>query len=412
MEYLLRNVAAVLPRFGKSLGGGAETLTKELVERLYGAGGCPQRIEKLEVWTTCAKDHRTWENFHPPGVTVEDGVTVRRFPVDPRDLEIFLQAEFAMRDGRRLTVEQQLDWLANSVNSRELYAHIAEHGQEFDALIFAPYLFATSFWGALIHPERSVLIPCLHDEHYAYQEVFRALFSKVRGIFFNAAPEQDLAATLYSLPELRTKGTVVGMGFEERNGEVAADAGKRFQDLKRPFLLYSGRKEQGKNLDLLIEYFGHYRKTHPERDLQLALIGAGEISFLEKLPEGVVDFGFVSEDEKRFLMREALALCQPSRNESFSIVIMEAWQESTPVIVHARCPVTRDHVVRSNGGLYFADAHEFVCVVDKLLSEDGLARTLGTLGREYVRTVYSWPAVLDRAVKGFERCGLASAAAN
>lgn len=390
------SLAVVLPRYGESLGGGAETLTKSLVEELRARG----HLSHLEVWTTCAADHRTWENFHPPGVSVEKGITVRRFSVDARDLEVFIRAEHALQDGRGLSVDEQLAWLRESVNSRDLYSYIAVNGRNFDALLFAPYLFATSFWGSLIHPDRSIVIPCLHDEHYAYQPVFKALFSQVRGIFFNSAPEQQLARELYALRGLDAKSVVVGMGFDQ------PQAVSHPPENRGRYLLYSGRKEQGKNLDLLIENYSAYRAAYPGDNLSLLLIGSGSIGFLSSLPDGVVDLGFVSESEKSELMAGAVALCQPSRNESFSIVLMESWLQGTPVVVHGQCPVTRHHVTQSGGGLYFTNREEFIRVI-RLLSQDAsLQQEMGKSGHAYVRREYNWDIVCERALAGFEKFGL------
>jgi glycosyltransferase involved in cell wall biosynthesis len=376
-------VALVLPRYGKNLGGGAETLSRALFLELIGRGA----ISYGEVWTTCAVDHRTWENALPEGETSEDGVVVRRFPVDERDLETFIRAEQKMGCGERLSVREQLDWMGSSVNSGALYQHISGNGRQFDLLIFAPYLFATTFWGALIHPERSVLIPCLHDEAYAYQEVIGVLFHKVRGLLFNTAAEQRLAERLY--PGVVAKGAVVGMGFEQ--GSLAEVTTRT-----KSYLLYSGRKELGKNLGLLLEYY----EMLPEslrNELELILIGSGEVDFRKTLPAGVVELGFVSEEEKASLMRGALALVQPSTNESFSIVLLEALLQGTPVIVHSECAVTAEHVRLGNCGLEFANRLEFRAGVELLLRNQDVARRLGQQGREYVLERYSWDAVCDRA---------------
>lgn len=402
---VLDTLAVVLPRYGASLGGGAETLVRALMLRLLPDNDVPRAVaaKHVEVWTTCARDHRTWENYYKPGEYREDGVIVRRFPVNERNLEVFIAAELAMQQGAPLTLEQQLDWLAQSVNSRELYAHIDRFGGDCDALFFAPYLFATTFWGSLVHPERSVVFPCLHNEAYAYLDVFHHLFRSVRGLFFNAPAELELAAGLYDVPGLREKSAVIGMGFAPAP-ETAAKTGDA------PYLLYSGRKETGKNLDLLIDYFAKYRQAYPEARSKLYLIGSGEVDFLKELPAGVIDLGFVSEEEKLSLMAGALALCQPSVNESFSIVIMEAWLHGTPVLVHEECPVTRQHVVESGGGLYFRDAGDFAAVVNELEQDRGLQRKLGQAGADYVRRVYCWPAVEERLAQGLLKLGLARAA--
>lgn len=389
------SIAAVLPRYGADLGGGAEALVRSLLLKLAAREGERARIE---VWTTCARDHRTWANELPAGRTIEDGIAVHRFPVDPRSVDIFLTAELGMQAGKKLTVPEQLDWLAHSVNSRGLYSHLSREGRAFDAILFAPYLFATTFWGALIHPDRSILIPCLHNEHYAYLEVIRHLFRSVRGLIFNAEPERQLAAELYGIESIAGRDAVVGMGFDPVEPLLTQ------QRRRAPYLLYSGRKEEGKNLHKLIAWFSAGRARFPE--LELVLIGAGEIGFLKELPAGVTDLGFVSALERDELMADAVALCQPSTNESFSIVLMEAWQRETPVLVHAQCDVTRFHAVQSGGGLYFANGDEFVAVVEQLLRNPQLRNSLGQGGRRYVESVYSWSAVLERLDAAFAKFGI------
>jgi len=389
-----KKLAAILPRYAANLGGGAETLVGSLLEAIVNERSPLFADYSVEIWTTCARDHRTWENFYPAGLAEEEGLTVRRFPVDERDLDTFISAELAMVDGKRLSVEQQLDWLAASVNSSALYEHIAREGTSFDHLLFAPYLFATTFWGALIHPERSVLVPCLHNEHYAYQEVFRALMQKVQGLIFNAEAERGLACELFGTAVIEPKSAVVGMGFDPQNLDV--------QESSDPYVLYVGRKERGKNLDLLIEYMRLFKNYYPDSSLQLVVIGAGEIDFLEENPPWLVDKGFVSTEEKRKLIRGAVSLVQPSTNESYSIVLMESWLQEVPVVVHGECAVTKEHVIDSNGGLYFANAVEFAKIIRELELNEALRTTLGRSGREYVQTRYSWDAVLERFYNALE----------
>jgi len=96
-------------------------------------------------------------------------------------------------------------------------------------------------------------------------------------------------------------------------------------------------------------------------------------------------------------------VCQPSVNESFSIVLMEAWLAETPVLVHARCPVTTHHVFQAGGGLAFEDFYEFAEALDVLLEDGERRRRLGRQGRAYVETEYSWPAVTARLRDTLER---------
>ncbi|MCC6933168.1 MAG: glycosyltransferase [Deltaproteobacteria bacterium] len=402
----IENIAVIVPRYGRDVGGGAETLIKSLVDNLKLETHAP----RIEVWTTCAKDHRTWANFHQPGVIEIDGITVRRFLVDERNLDIFIRHELDLAGGKVLSPTEQMEWLENSVNSKSLYQHILEHGQEFSALLFGPYLFATSFWGALIHPQRSVLLPCLHRERYAYLQCFRFLFEKVRGLIFNSAPEMVLANEIYQLPCFSEKSAVVGMSFDERfdlpQAKSWADLKATFPGIEKPYLIYSGRKEEGKKLDLLIEYFARYRAKCEQCKTSLVLIGAGEISFLKELPPHVYDLGFVSEEDKQALMEHASLLCQPSLNESFSIVIMEAWLRNTAVLVHSLCAVTKDHVLRSEGGFHFGCFEEFENIISQLEQNESLCREMGKKGQAYVKSEYCWDAVNQRLSEAWKKFGL------
>ena len=50
------------------------------------------------------------------------------------------------------------------------------------------------------------------------------------------------------------------------------------------------------------------------------------------------------------LMRRATALINPSRHESLSLVLLEAWVCDVPVIVSSLCDVTVGQCARSDGG--------------------------------------------------------------
>lgn len=384
-----RRYGFVVPRFGRDIAGGAETLAGALARRLA------QRGDQVEVLSTCAKDNRTWEDAFPSGASIEDGLIVRRFPVDSRNLERWVPLQIRLGEGLKLSIDDQLDWMAESVNSSALYAYIADHKGRFDALFFAPYLFGTTFWGALVAAEKAILIPCLHDEHFAYLDIMSVMFRSVRGALFNADPERDLARRLYGA----VRGGEVGMGFEPFD-EGYVDALTPY--LKGgPYLLYVGRKETGKNVQLLIDNFISLKDRVKEAShLRLVIAGGGSFDDLHRPSalsrDDIIDIGHVSEEDKHRLIKHSLALCQPSTNESFAIVLMEAWLLKVPVLVHARCEVTRHHAIASAGGLYFGSQEDFDGVVMELLRVPSLRDSLGSAGFHYVRERYDWSAVLSR----------------
>lgn len=388
----MKRYAFVLPRYIEGHIGGAETLCAQLAERLALRG------DHVEIFTTCAVDNRSWKNELPAGSSIEKGMRISRFEVDERNLDLWIPLVLRLQAGEKLTLEEQLAWMSESVNSSPLYQHIEQRSYEFDALFFAPYLFGTTFFGSLIDPARSVLVPCLHDESYAYQDVIASMFRQARGCLFNCPSEQRLAERICG----PLRGGEVGMGFEPYTPLTGADANSYFRDTF-PYLLYLGRKETGKSVDALVKLFMKAKDGGKLATLKLVIAGGGSFDDLHvpqaKAREDIIDLERVSEIDKQRLLQGAIALCQPSINESFCIVMMEGWLAGTPALVSAYCDVTKEHVDESGGGLYFGNLDDFVGCCEFFLSDKDSRATMVASGRRYVEQRYSW----EEALKRFDR---------
>ena len=385
----LRHIAVVSPRYavGGTVGG-AETLLRQLALRLAGRG------LRVSFLTTCARNHFTWENEIPPGVQQDGPLEVHYFPVDAsRDVAVFLEHQGQIDRRAELTLAQEQAWMANSVHSPALYEHLRTEGARYDRILSGPYLFGVSYAAALIRPERTFLVPCLHDEPFAYLKIMRELFGAVRGLLFNSGPEMELARRLYDLPAGR--GAVVGMGFEPFEADANAFAARR--KLAAPYVLYSGRRETLKGTPLLIEYVRLFREL-TKTDLRLVLTGSGPF---DAYPF-VLDVGFVSEQEKHEAMAGARAFIHPSTMESLGIVLLEAFLARTPALVHAKGEVLRWQCERSGAGLWFRHYPDFHEELQRLLGDDALRRRLGEAGRQYVLREYGWPAVEARLLAALE----------
>jgi len=393
-------LALTIPRYDPASAGGAEVHAKELVEHLAAAG------HEIEVFTTCARNHATWANEFEPGPCTVGGIPVRRFRVNEgRDIETLVELQERILAFEELSFDEEKRWISNGVNSEGLYRHLHEVRDDFDAFLFMPYMFGTTYWGAQVVSERSVLIPCLHDEAYAAMKIYKELFDNVKGVMFNTEPERDLGVRMFELPDYKVG--VVGMGF----APAAAYDAERFRRTTRigdPFVLYSGRREHGKNTPLLLKYFRTFKRYTKNR-LRLVLLGSGELDLQPVDRKYVTDLGYVSEQDKHDACAAALAFVQPSVNESLSIVIMESWLAGRPVVVHAGCAVTAWHARRSQGGLPFGTYFEFEEILSVLLDEPGLGDRLGRNGRAYVLEQYSWPACLERFETVMGKFGLAGA---
>ena len=116
-----------------------------------------------------------------------------------------------------------------------------------------------------------------------------------------------------------------------------------------------------------------------------------------KLPErgDVVSLGRVLDDEKWSALAAADALALPSHLESLGIVLLEAWQVGTPVIVPAWNAVTAGQVARSGGGLTYQSQERFPRVLAALLAE---GKFRGRQGRAWVERECAWD-VFDARVQ-------------
>lgn len=387
----MKKIGFVTPWYGDQIPGGAEMELRGLTKHLYAAG------VDLEILTTCVEKFVSdWSvDFHKPGLTQEGGVPVRRFKVRKRDTQTFDQINIHLMNNEKISREDEEIFEREMVNSPDLYQYMEKHKDEYELFVFIPYMFGTTYYGCQIVPEKSVLIPCLHDESYAYMHIFKEVFSKVAGMIFHSEPERQLAEKLYGV----TGNRFVNLG-EGLDTDFTFDA-KRFRtkyNIHEPFILYAGRKEAGKKVDVLIRNFIEYKKQYND-DLKLVLIGGGDI----EIPStDVIDLGFLPIQDKYDAYAAASLFCNPSQFESFSLVIMESWLAGTPVLVNGGCNVTKDFVVRFSGGLYYNNTKEFVACVRYILDHHDIAHAMGQNGQIEVRDRFEWSAIVDKYTRYFK----------
>lgn len=381
------SIAVVSPRFSEvATVGGAETLLKSLAEQMAAKGA------RVTMLTTCAEDHFTWANSRPPGKQKAGALDVIYFPVDEeRDVSRFLEVQEEISRGAEVSDEQERAWIDNSVNSLALYDHLRAEGGRYDAILAGPYLFGLTYHASLVHPDKTFLVPCLHDEPFARVRLFRDLFNRVAGCLFNAVPERDLARGFYQMPE--TACHVVGMGMEPFSADP--DAFARRHGLTVPYVVYCGRRELMKGTPLLADYL-HAFRHRMGTDVRLVMTGSGPVEAPPELLPYILDLGFVAEEEKREAMAGAVAFCHPSAYESFGIVLMESWLAGTPCLVSAHGEVLPYHCRTSGGGLWFRNYPEFEQELTLLLEDPALAKKMGAAGRAYVTREYAWSRVMQR----------------
>lgn len=101
------------------------------------------------------------------------------------------------------------------------------------------------------------------------------------------------------------------------------------------YFLFIGTLQPRKNIERIIEAYKIWQNGNPESNISLVLAGKKGWLFDEAWVDGVENvhlIGYVEEEDKGALMRQAMALVFPSLYEGFGFPVIEAMHLGTPVI--------------------------------------------------------------------------------
>lgn len=382
-------IAVVVQRYGSDIVGGAETLAKDIAERLNRSGF------DITVFTTTAKEYISWENHYKPGKSILKGVEIRRYPVDrPRDINYFnsYSEEFFSEEKSE---SEEWEWInIQGPCSTELKKAVEIEQDQFDVFIFFTYLYFSTV--RIINSVRKpvILFPTAHNEPPFHLKIMKKVFSKPDSFFFLSGAEKSLVENKFSLKGkknlLRTGIDIVENVdenlFRFRYGIVA------------PFILYAGRIEKGKGLELIFEAYSRIRKKSV---VNLVLMGK---KFMD-IPdiEGIRYVGFVSEIEKLSAFRGSMFSIQPSHYESLSITTLESFSQRTPILVNSKSEVLMEHVDISKGGMSYEGVEDFIKKFNFLYKHPKNRIEMGRQGYQYVRSYFSWDIVLKKIKNEIKR---------
>jgi glycosyltransferase involved in cell wall biosynthesis len=393
----MKPIAFVIPWYGDDIRGGAEQACNYLAHILSNAG------ISVEVLTTCvreASDDRGINTLEH-GLFFESGVPVRRFPVRKRDVDAFTRANLKIYNNEPFDIEDEKIYFREDINSPDMYRFIQDHKDFYHCFVFIPYMYGPIYNGMLECMEKAYLIPCLHDESYAYMSMVKKCIESFKGLIFLSKPESELAHKLYCLDGIKTN--ILGGGIDtDWVDQCDPQAFRNKYNIYDNFILFAGRKDAGKKADELVLFFTMYKKIHNDVDIKLVLLGGGTLQIPEDCKKDVLDLGFVPVEDKRNAFSAATIFCNPSQFESFSIVIMESWLAKRPVLVSEKCAVTTNFCLESNGGLFYQNYAEFEACVNYLLKNHNIADQMGQNGFKYVIERFSHDVIVKKYLQFFD----------
>lgn len=351
----------------------------------------------VEILTTCATDHRTWRNEYPAGAGFIGDVPVRRFPVArERKPAAFDRLSRSVRYAVDPATRRLDRWMrAQGPDAPALTAYLKSSG--YDAVIFLPYLYATTYFGLPEVARRAILIPLAHDEWTLALPMWDALFALPSALVTSSRGERAHLQSRF--PDLAFDDAPAGLGIEPPDAIDRAAFARRMQ-IDEPYLLYVGRIDPAKGIPALIDAF--LAGAAETRTLVLAGPQTMPIAPHPKIRIA----GTLDERSKFEALAGARMLVHPSLYESLSIVLLEAWSVGTPVLVNADSAVLVDQCRRSRGGVWYRNHDDFTLLAQSDLLGD--AEALGEQGREYVLREHSWREVVAAYRAVIERVAAAA----
>lgn len=395
-------IALVTPWFGRELTGGAELHAWNIACKLS------ERGFPVEVLTTCCRAYtEDWSTNHlEEGTTqIQENLKVLRFPVSERNKEAFDRVcsyllsidKSELKPGvTPISNDDEIIFRNQLINAKSLVRFLEENSEKYATFMFLPYLYGPVLEGLPKVYSKSVLIPCLHDESYAYLNITQNIFYKAKNILWLSEGEYELGIKLYG-PGIIEKSIVAGAGIEsELLTSTEPPVPDELKDAKS-FILTLGRKDKGKGVHFLMEAFRTFkRNTKSKAKLVIAGPGAEDCNDREY---DILDLGFVSNEQRHWLLDNCVALAQPSKNESFSRVIFEAWFSKKPVIARRSCLATACAVQASGGGWIAEERDEWVDILEQISQQDkSTLETIGTHGKKYSDRVANWDSVINKYV--------------
>lgn len=388
-----KKLAIVIQRYGLEVNGGAEHHCRLLAEHL-------SNYFEVEVLTTCAIDYMTWKNEYPSGPDIVNGILVRRFPVDSeRNVEKFNKFSESIFTAPH-SYEDEIKWMKmQGPYSTELFDYLRDTKEDYDFFLFFTYLYCTTFFGLPLVKEKAFLVPTAHDEPPIYLSIFDSFFDLPHGIIYNTIEEKKFIESKFK--NRNSISDVVGVGIDFPDKVDSRNFSKKYD--VDDFILYVGRIEESKGCTELFDFFTRY-KEESRSSLKLVLLGK-QMMDVPKHPD-VLPLGFVSDNEKFDGISAASLLIAPSKYESLSLVLLEAWHCNTAVLVNGNCAVLRNQCIRANAGLYYTSYEEFKECLNFLLKNKHLGDKLGLNGNKYAKDNYGWGVIEGKYLELFSEMKL------
>jgi len=267
---------------------------------------------------------------------------------DLNDHEVVLYLRKDGREKLKKSFELPENWKAKEIPFKYFWTQI---GMAWEFLTNSPdVLFVPAHTIPWIHPKNSIVT--IHGLEYEHCPESYSLYSRWFHRFF-IKKSCKWAKKIIAISENTKKDLIEIYGVNSKMIEVVyngfteiANGLKSNKKRSRNYLLFLGRIEQRKNIERIVKAF-EILKASKVYDGQLVLAGKAGHGFqkikktIDKIEfsKDVIMKGYVSDEERLSLIKNADIFLFPSLCEGFGLPILEAQSVKTPVITSDQGPM-------------------------------------------------------------------------
>jgi len=375
----------VIPSLAARDGGPAKVVV-EMCRELTRRGA------EAEIYTTNL-DGRGLLDVVPGKPVTQGGVRVTYFPVDLSD---YYKISRPLAAALKATIPNY-----DAVHIHSLYQFPSTVAAYYCRRYAVPYV---------VIPH-GALDPFLFRRHRARKWLYEVAFERrnlhhAAAVQFTSEEESILAAT-HGLC-LRPAVAPLGVDLADSPRSIACGAlGTRWPEtIGKRVLLYLGRINFKKGLDLLAQAFG--RIARERTDVHLLIAGPDSDGYAAKVrlwlsEQGVLDrttfTGMVEGEVKAAALAQSVMFVLASYTENFGIAVVEAMGAGLPVVISNRVNIWREIDAARAGLVVNTDAGEVAAAIRALLVAPERAAEMGRNGKDLARKQFSWESAGARLME-------------
>lgn len=220
---------------------------------------------------------------------------------------------------------------------------------------------------------------------------------------------RDELMWMYEVPGDKVDVVYNGVSMHRFEGALDQGAVKRRYGIgpTDPTVLFCGRLVQQKGADLMLDAIPHVLHHYPNAKFVYAGDGHLRHSLERRARDLRIDhavrfLGHRDGGELIDLFKMSDALCVPSRNEPFGIVVLEAWSAGKPVIATMNGG-PNEYVRHGIDGLkIYPQVDSVAWGLGTLFQDWTHARVMGENGRQAVAKSFTWDVIAGKTIEVYE----------